>query len=140
MFGPFPEIAEERTATAQPVGSGPETPLPSTAEQPAVESPRCPDPRAVITSPGLNASVSGMVPVFGTAMHEEFKFYKLEYGIGAHPGDWSYFDGGETPVKDGRLGTLNAGALPPGTYGIRVVVVDVTGNFQTPCQTAILIR
>ena len=81
-----------------------------------------------------------MVPVFGRAVHENFNFYKLEYGIGANPNNWSYFDGGERPVQDGQLGTLNAGALPPGTYSIRVVVVDATGNFPKPCETVIVIR
>jgi hypothetical protein len=140
---PVPEVTPTLTPTPRPRPTRrPEpTPVPApTADKPAVESPRCPDARAVITSPGLNSDVSGMVPVFGTAVHEDFKFYKLEYGIGAKPGNWSYFDGGERPVRDGQLGTLNAGALPPGTYSIRVVVVDATGNFPTPCETLIVIR
>ena len=140
---PIPEVTPTLTPTPRPRPTRrPEpTPVPApTADQPAVEPPRCPDPRAVITAPGRNASISGMVPVFGTAVHEDFKFYKLEYGIGANPQNWSYFDGGESPVQNGRLGTLNAGALPPGTYGIRVVVVDTTGNFPTPCETVIVIR
>jgi hypothetical protein len=140
---PIPEVTPTLTPTPRPRPTRrPEPTLEPapTAENSAVEPPRCPDSRAVITSPGLNANVSGMVPVFGTAVHESFKFYKLEYGIGANPGNWSYFDGGESPVQDGRLGTLNAGALPPGTYGIRVVVVDMTGNFPAPCETVIVIR
>jgi hypothetical protein len=43
-------------------------------------------------------------------------------------------------VQSGQLGTLNAGALPPGIYSVRVVVVDATGNFPVPCQTTIVIR
>jgi hypothetical protein len=43
-------------------------------------------------------------------------------------------------VQGGRLGTLNASALAPGTYAIRVVVVDKTGNFVEPCQTVVIIR
>jgi hypothetical protein len=81
-----------------------------------------------------------MVPILGTAYHEGFQFYKLEYGIGAAPNSWSYFDGGEQTVQNGRLGTLNAGTLPPGTYSVRIVVVDATGNFVVPCQTTIVIR
>ena len=81
-----------------------------------------------------------MVPIIGTATHENFQFYKLEYGAGANPAVWSYFDGGDRPVQGDRLGTLNAGALAPGTYSIRIVVVDVSGNFPQPCQTTIVIR
>jgi hypothetical protein len=105
-----------------------------------VRAPSCPDARAVITSPGVDAVVSGMVPIIGTAKHEGFQFYKLEYGVGANPNSWSYFDGGDQPVQGGRLGTLNAGALPPGTYSVRIVVVDATGNFPVPCQTTVEIR
>jgi hypothetical protein len=140
---PVPEVTPTKSPTPRPRPTRrPEpTPVPApVTPTPAVQPPRCPDPRAVITSPGLNAEVSGMVPIFGTADHENFKFYKLEYGIGPNPGNWSYFDGGESPVHDGRLGTLNAGALPPGTYGVRVVVVDITGNFPPPCETTIVIR
>jgi hypothetical protein len=140
---PVPEAAPTTPPTPRPRPTRrPEpTPMPApTSAGMAVEPPRCPDARAVITSPGRNAEASGMVPVFGTAVHENFKFYKLEYGIGAEPSNWSYFDGGESPVQNGRLGTLNAGALPPGTYSIRVVVVDATGNFPTPCETVIVIR
>ena len=60
--------------------------------------------------------------------------------LGATPNSWSYFDGGERPVQGGQLGTLNAGALAPGTYSVRIVVVDTSGNFPEPCQTTILIR
>ncbi len=109
-----------------------------TTPAPAVSAPGCPDPRAVITSPGMNAQVSGSVAIMGSAAHESFKYYKLEYGAGAGPAVWSYFDGGENPVRGGRLGTLNAGALPPGTYSIRIIVVDASGNYPPPCQTTII--
>ena len=39
-------------------------------------------PAPVITAPSLDAVVSGMVPIVGTAVHEAFTFYKLEYGAG----------------------------------------------------------
>jgi len=41
---------------------------------------------------------------------------------------WSYFDGGDRPVQGAQLGTLNAGALAPGTYSVRIVVVDASGK------------
>jgi hypothetical protein len=118
----------------------PTLPLPENTPTPGAVRPRCPDPRAVITSPGINAQVSGMMPIIGTAEHENFKFYKLESGVGTDPSVWSYFDGGDRPVQGARLGTLNAGALAPGTYSVRIVVVDASGNFPPPCQTTIVIR
>lgn len=139
---PLPETTPTSTATrrSRPTPRPQPTPAPLETPTPAIIRPRCPDPRAVITAPGINAVVSGIVPILGTAVHERFQFYKLEYGAGAGPAVWSYFDGGDRPVQGGRLGTLNAGALAPGTYSIRVVVVDVTGNFPEPCQTTIVIR
>jgi hypothetical protein len=126
---PRPTVRAESTAIPPP-----------TATRVLLQAPRCPDARAVITAPGIDAAVSGMVPIIGTASHESFQFYKLEYGIGANPSSWSYFDGGERPVQNGQLGTLNAGALPPGTYSVRIVVVDETGNFPVHCQTVVVIR
>ncbi len=144
----------ETTPTLEPATPAPATPKPKPTTrpepttpaptpkpvEPVVAAPACPDPHAIITSPGINAEVSGMVPVMGTATHDQLKYYKLEFGAGANPAVWSYFAGGERPVQSGRLGTLNAGALAPGTYSIRIVVVDVTGNYPTPCQTTIVIK
>lgn len=139
---PLPEITPTQAATLRPRPTARPQPTlgPLDTPTPASQSPRCPDPRAVITAPGVNAQVSGMVPVLGSAAHEVFAYYKLEYGIGANPGVWSYFDGGERAVQAGQLGVLNAGALAPGTYSVRVVVVDTTGNFPPPCQTTVVIR
>jgi hypothetical protein len=143
---PIPEVTPTASPTARPRPTRRPEPTPApapTADRPAVQAPRCPDGRAVITSPGLNAEVSGMVPILGTAEHEQFVYYKLEWGPGQSPAEnqWSYFDGGEAPVQGGQLGTLNAGALPPGAYTLRLIVVDNTGNYGAPpCQTLIVIR
>jgi hypothetical protein len=139
---PLPDTTPTATPTKRPrpTARPQPTPAPQETPTPAVLRPRCPDPRSVITAPGINAQVSGMVPILGTAAHGSFQFYKLEYGAGADPAVWSYFDGGDRPVAGGQLGMLNAGALAPGTYSIRVVVVDSSGNFPSPCQTTIVIR
>jgi len=140
---PLPEIVpatETPTPRPRPTRRPEPTIIPQTPT-PAVHAPQCPDARAVITAPGLNAEVSGMVPIFGTAVHERFQYSKLEYGPGTSPSDnqWSYFADSDKPVQDGLLGTFNANALPPGTYSIRVTVVDVTGNYVR-CQTTVEIR
>jgi len=139
---PLPEttlVTETPTPRPRPTRRPEPTIVPMTST-PSVQAPRCPDPRAVITSPGIGTVVSGMVPILGVAMHENFQFFKLEYGAGADPSVWSYFDGADRSVRGGRLGTLNAGALAPGTYSIRIVSVDTSGNFLPPCQTTIVIR
>ncbi len=149
---PLPEISP----TTEPPTAAPATPKPKPTPQPlptvaspvpptavpapVVAAPRCPDPHAVITAPGINAEVSGMVPVSGTAAQQEMQYYKLEFGVGANPAVWSYFAGGEHAIQNAQLGTFNAGALAPGTYSIRVVVVDATGNYPPPCQTTIVVK
>jgi hypothetical protein len=141
---PVPEITPTAAPTQKPRPTA--RPQPTVAPEqalqepptPAVARPRCPDARAVITAPGVGAQVSGAVAIVGVAQHENFGFYKLEYGAGADPAVWSYFGGGEQPVAGGQLGVLSP--LPPGTYSVRVVVVDSSGNFPPPCQTTITFR
>jgi len=137
---PVPDVTPTFTPTRRPLPTARPSPTPGTAaptESP-VRRPQCPTAEAVITQPSIGQVFSGPVAISGTATHGDFAYYKLEYGAGADPTVWSYFDGGEAPVVNGRLGTLNT--LPPGTYSIRVVVVDSSGNFPPPCQTTIEFR
>ncbi len=100
----------------------------------------CTDQRAVITSPVNGQQVWGWVTITGNATHENFAYYKLEYGAGSNPSTWSWFFGGQSPVWNASLGGWNAGALPAGTYTFRVVVVDKTGNYPPPCQVTVFVR
>lgn len=142
---PLPETTPTATATRQ-VRPTPR-PLPTQAPQeistptPEPRRPACPDARAVITAPGVDAQLSIPVTVIGSATHENFSYYKLEYGPGPNPADsqWSFFAEGNQPVSNGRLGVLSS-ALPPGVYSIRIVVVDTSGNFPPPCKTTFSIR
>ena len=107
--------------------------------QPPVIPAVCSDPRSVISSPGQNAHVSGIATITGSAIHENFKFYKLEYGAGSNPNTWHWFFGSEWPVWQGTLGALNTSVLPGGTYTIRLTVVDRTSNYPAPCQVTVQI-
>jgi transcriptional regulator with XRE-family HTH domain len=107
-------------------------------EPPPVVAAACPDPRSAITSPGVNQVLSGIVPVTGTADHEAFQYYKLEFAPGANAGGgFVYFDGGNAPIVGGVLGNLNTTALPNGTYTLSISVVDQTGNFPPPCYVTV---
>jgi len=125
------ETARPAPTTAAPAAS-------SAVSQP--QSPACPDQRSIISYPSMNAVVSGVVPIIGTAQHERFQYYKLEWGAGKNPQKWSYFDGGQQPVKGGKLGSLDTGALVPGTYTIQVVVVDIKGDYPPPCQVVVEVQ
>ena len=112
-----------------------------TAPNPLPVSPAlCPDGRAVILSPGNGAVVSGQVPIVGTAQHDRFSFYKLEFAASGANQNFNYFDGAENPVVGGLLGNLNSTAMANGTYVIRVVVVDVTGNYPQPCSVTVTVQ
>jgi hypothetical protein len=143
---PEPDVTATPTPTKKPTKPTPrptrtpglEQPTSAAPTEPPVQRPRCATGQAAITQPGIGQSFTGPVTIVGTATHENFDYYKLEYGAGPNPVVWSYFAGGEAPVVGGRLGVLNV--LPPGTYSIRVVVVDKSGNFPPPCQTTITFR
>ncbi len=113
---------------------------------PAVAAPSCPDPRAVITSPGVNQVVGGVIDIIGTATHENFQNYKLEFapgGVDAGNNDagWNWFAGSNAgPVQGGRLAQLDTGALTNGVWTIRVVTVDLTANFPPPCSVTITVQ
>jgi hypothetical protein len=43
-------------------------------------------------------------------------------------------------VSNGLLETFNSGAYPPGTYTMRLVVVDQTSNYPEPCRVTIHVQ
>ncbi|MBI3957610.1 MAG: hypothetical protein HY328_02285 [Chloroflexi bacterium] len=113
------------------------TPVPAPAVAPAL----CPDARASILSPGNGALVSGLVSVVGTAQHDRFDYYKLEYAPGNDASQgFAYFDGGNSQVVGGLLGSLNSPAYANGVYTLRLVVVDTSGNYPLPCRVTISVQ
>ena len=89
------------------------------------------EPKVEITSPRAGDSVRGMVEIQGSASVPGFQFYKIEFGAGAVPAEWSVIN--EThgaPVEDGRLETWDTAAVSDGSYSLLLTVVDATGNYQ----------
>jgi hypothetical protein len=120
-----------------------DTPAVVVTDTPVVRSPACPNPNVRITSPGVNQVIQGNFVVRGTANHEDFQYYKVEVGPGANPGDQQWAVVGQlhnSPVNGGVLATFNSGAYAPGTYTLRLVVVDQTGNFPEPCRVTISVQ
>lgn len=115
------------------------TTIPATATPaPIVQAPACPDQRANILRPGMNETVSGSVSMVGTAMHENFQYYKVEYAP-AGSSSFSYLAGDKNPVVNGFLATINTNTLGNGAWTLQLTVVDQTGNWPTPCQVTILV-
>ncbi len=135
----------EAEQTAQVTTDGQQTatppaPIPPAATlAPIVQSPACPDPRSVILRPGTNETVSGNISLVGTATHENFQYYKVEYAP-AGSNNFVYLAGDQNPVVNGFLVSINTSALGPGAWTLRLVVVDQIGNYPEPCQVTILIE
>jgi hypothetical protein len=78
----------------------------------------------------------------GTANFDatEVQYYKLEIGSGASPRSWTTFGTTHSQaVVNGVLENLQASALPPGDYVIRLIIVGNDGNFPTPYSLPITI-
>jgi len=114
---------------------------PTATPVPAVAPALCPDARSSIVSPGNGALIRGSAALVGTAQHDNFNYYKLEYATGHDASQgFAYFDGGATQVVGGFLGTLNSQALANGVYTLRLVVVDTSGNYPLPCRVTITVQ
>ena len=75
---------------------------------------------------------SGIFTLFGTAAAGEFDYYKFEIRPDFAE-IFNFYDRFEAPVVRDALGQLNTAQFGPGLYWLRLVVVDRTGNFATPC-------
>jgi hypothetical protein len=85
--------------------------------------------QAGITSPSPGSSVSGDVVIMGSAV-DPFQKYELHFKLDPSGDDaYVYFAGATTPVVNGQLGVWQTGALPPGTYSLRLRVVKIDGNY-----------
>jgi hypothetical protein len=118
-----------------------DTPIAEVTEAPVVSVPSCPNPNVRITSPGVNQIIQGNVLVRGTANIANFQYYKVEVGPGSNPKDHEWTVVGtlhESPVSGGVLETFNSSAYPAGTYTLRLVVVDQTGNYPQPCRVTVI--
>lgn len=119
------------------------TPEVVATQPPAVRPPSCPNPNVRLTSPGVNQVVRGNVPIQGIANIPDLQYYKVEVGPGASPKDHEWTVVGQlhqAAVSGGVLETLNSNAYPPGTYTIRLVVVDNTGNYPEPCRVTVTVQ
>lgn len=84
-----------------------------------------------VTSPTMGQEVRGMVPIIGSASVPDFQFYKIEFGVGANPGEWAVVGSlHEQPVINGQLEVWNTGALPDGVYTLRLQGVKKDGNWE----------
>jgi hypothetical protein len=123
--------------TARPASESEPEPEPENVETPA-PPPSCPDPNVQITQPGQGARITGRVDIRGTANIPGFQFYKIELGLGEQPSRWTTInDVRRNPVTGALLEVWDTSDLPAGSYSLRLVVVDATGNFPPPCEVLV---
>ncbi|MCC6457092.1 MAG: DUF2975 domain-containing protein [Caldilineaceae bacterium] len=137
---PDEEVAPgEGEETPQPVVE--ETPTPTPVPAPVVVAPNCPDQRSLLIRPGENEVVSGDLNIIGSATHENFQYFKIEAAPGANAsGGWQHVGDGTAPVVSNFLTTINTRNLSNGPWTLRLVVVDMTGNFPPPCQVTVTVQ
>ena len=83
-----------------------------------------------ITSPEQGSSVSGPVPIIGTATGSPFARYELSFKEASRGDeDYAYFGGETRQVVNGQLGVWHTDVLAPGTYTLRLRVVRPDGNY-----------
>jgi serine/threonine protein kinase len=101
--------------------------------------PACPHVDARITSPGVNAVLKGVVQIRGTANICDFQFYKVEFGASDKPWTWVVIgdDVVRKRVVDDVLVTWDTSKVQPGVYTLQLTVVDITGNYPSPCRVKV---
>ncbi|MFQ5399487.1 MAG: transglycosylase domain-containing protein [Anaerolineae bacterium] len=97
-----------------------------------------------ITSPKDGDTVSGVMPIQGTADFDPavVQFYKIELGI-PDGGNINWVTLGEThntPVVNGTLEALYTDALAPGDYFLRLIVIKDSNYVGEPHTIAITIE
>ena len=92
-----------------------------------------------VLAPKRGATLSGTAYIKGTAVIDDFWYYKLEYRQDGLD-DWHYITGQESTVEKNVLGTWNTNTVPNGSYILRLVVVDLTGNYPPPCEIPVHVK
>jgi membrane peptidoglycan carboxypeptidase len=79
---------------------------------------------AIIVSPESGDQVSGVVEVTGRAASSRFINYRLQYGSGVAPTNWTTIEASNDPVLNGSLGDWDTSELTPGVYTLQLHILD----------------
>jgi hypothetical protein len=129
--------------TATPIATPTETPTAEPTPQPEAIAPSCPDPSTVITSPGVNEVVSGTVDIYGTAVGNNFQYYKVEYSEGADidpEGTFAFLSDARVQITGGLLSSFDSTQFANGAYTLKLTVVDNSGNFPPACTVTVFVE
>jgi hypothetical protein len=88
-------------------------------------------PLARILSPVDSTLINGKVFIIGTAWHQYFGWYRVEYGRGADPNEWVVIKPEtNTPVVKDILSEWNTSGLANGIYTIRLLATDLLNRIS----------
>jgi membrane peptidoglycan carboxypeptidase len=82
------------------------------------------DLAAIISSPDAGDEVSGIVEIRGRADSEDFISYRIQYGTGISPVDWTNIVESSESETNGVLGQWDTTGLEPGVYTLQLQVLD----------------
>lgn len=121
-----PAAVAPPTATPPPLPTqAPPSPTPTAAEARATPADATQQPLAMLLPP---AAGGGSVNLEGWAWSQEMSSYRIEYSP-ANAANWRVIGQSSSPVRGGTLGVWRTSGLAPGSYHLRVVVVDASGEY-----------
>lgn len=88
----------------------------------------CPRREVCITSPGSGSTLRGTVTLFGTAIHDNFSYYKFELLDGRCSNGVCHIASLYSPVYGGALLQWDTRRIPNGRYLLRLAVIDRNGG------------
>jgi hypothetical protein len=130
-----PPLLPTPTSTATPRPRPTATPAETSTPMP--EAPQtvpadCPNPAVRISEPGTGTVVAGVIQIVGSANIPDLEYYKFEFRD-TGGGDWTFIQRFNQAINGGILGAWDTRSVPSGDYELRLVVVDKTGNYPSPC-------
>ncbi len=130
-----PELVEERVYEIYPPEAADwardnDIPQPPTEYDDAYGSPVAGGPVAIM-NPTPYQYVSGGVVITGSAMIDNFALYRLAFGQGLNPTEWTQLGGDHTSQVDrGPLEFWDTANVPEGLYTLQLTVVRNDQTFQ----------
>ena len=85
--------------------------------------------------------MNGVFALVGTATHDAFNFYKVEFAPGANAtSGFTYLADGRGPVFGGTLASVDTRGFGNGPWTFQLTVVDQTGNYPEPCRVTVNVQ
>jgi hypothetical protein len=134
-----PELVEERVYEVYPseaqdwlnsLAEDRRPPVPPT-EYDTVYGPNLTSAEVAIISPTAYSYVRGVVPIFGNARGGDFAFYRLVFGEGMNPTEWTQIGPDHHDQMDQTvLEFFDTTAVPDGLYTLQLQVVEHNQNWR----------